>query len=88
MSKKIKEPLFDFIDPSLSHKILNGDALTNLRKMDDEFFWEPGLYSGTSSYAYHPSIEELEKASYVVSYHKVENIVPYKRIGSFYIYKV
>jgi len=38
MSKKIKEPLFDFIDPSLSHKILNGDALTNLRKMDDEFF--------------------------------------------------
>ena len=38
MSKKIKEPLFDFIDPKLSHKIINGDALTNLRKMNDETF--------------------------------------------------
>jgi len=56
------------------------------KKMDDEFFWPKGFYSGL----YHPVPEEseLKKASYAVLYHPVENYTPEKIIGDFYIYNL
>lgn len=35
---KIKEPLFEYVDPKLNFKILNGEALKELKKIDDNKF--------------------------------------------------
>ena len=53
------------------------------RKMDDEFFWEKGIYSGVLFEDFNPSKQELEKASYIVLPHPVKDIVPEKIIGNF-----
>ena len=58
------------------------------RKMDDEFFWEKGIYSGVLFEDFNPSKQELEKASYIVLPHPVKDIVPEKIIGNFYIYNI
>lgn len=58
------------------------------REMDDEFFWPKGFYSGLYDYPSAPLEENLKKASYVILYHAVENEIPEKRIGKFYIYNL
>jgi adenine-specific DNA-methyltransferase len=35
---KVKEPLFEYIDPKVSYKIINDDSLSQLRKIEDEKF--------------------------------------------------
>lgn len=35
---KVKEPLFEYISPDISHKVINGDSLTVLKKIEDRKF--------------------------------------------------
>ena len=56
------------------------------REMDDGFFWPGGIYSGL--YPPLPPEEVLKQAKYIVLYHKVENFIPEKKIGKFYIYSL
>jgi DNA modification methylase len=35
---KLKEPLFEYISPDISHQIINGDSLSVLKKIDDGKF--------------------------------------------------
>lgn len=53
-------------------------------KMDEEFFWSSDLSGGL--YDPQPRKSELERVSYVVTYHKINSINYEKKIGNFYIY--
>ena len=35
---KVKEPLFDYIDPSIEYQVMNGEALRTLEKIEDGKF--------------------------------------------------
>jgi len=36
--KKVKEPLIEYVDPSVEYEIINGDALKELNKLEDDKF--------------------------------------------------
>ena len=38
MKNKVKEPLFEYIDPKLKYKIVNGEAFKELKKIEDNKF--------------------------------------------------
>ncbi len=57
-------------------------------KMDDEFFWPKGFYSGFYNYPSAPDMEKVKEVSYAVLYHPVSGFSPEKKIGDFYIYKI
>jgi hypothetical protein len=56
------------------------------REMSDEFFWEKGYFGGIN--LPRPSQETLNSAKYAVLYHPVDNLIPEKQIGEFYIYNL
>jgi len=56
------------------------------RAMDDEFFWPEGYYGAI--YPALDSEEPLKNATFVVTYHKINNTSPEKVIGDFYIYRL
>ena len=55
-------------------------------KMDNEFFWPSGFYSGL--YGPLPPEEELKRAVYVVRYNTFEEMSYETKIGDFYIYNI
>ena len=54
--------------------------------MKSEFFWQNGLYGDLISPL--PSIEELKKSRYIITYYESNEVKPIKTIGDFYIYKL
>jgi 4-amino-4-deoxy-L-arabinose transferase-like glycosyltransferase len=55
------------------------------KNMDEEFFYGRGYFQGLNFPK--PPIEDLESSVYVVSYYRLENVEPEKKVGEFYIYK-
>lgn len=56
------------------------------RNMNSEFFWPKGFFS--SFYPPQPSLSEVKAAKYAVLYHPVQNKIPEKIIGEFFIYRL
>jgi len=53
------------------------------REMDDEFFWDNGLFNGLDE-----PFPDLNNVSYVVLHNSLENRVPEKIIGKYFVYNL
>jgi len=58
------------------------------REMDNGFFWDGGMYGGTSFDIYSVSEEKLAQAPYVVLHYKLKDRDYEENFGEYYVYKI